>query len=66
MLTNDREHRNCKKYGARGPDGKVRCSECPLVKDKAYRLCKANSHYDRSLKEWVMDDDQYTEVVQRV
>ena len=57
MLTNDRERKVCETYGARGNDGKVRCNECPLVKDKADMLCKANSHYDRHLKEWVMDDE---------
>mgnify|MGYP003317427731 CR=1 FL=1 len=55
MLTNNRERKICEKYSARGEDGFVRCKECPLVKDRFSLLCKANSHYNRSTKEWEPD-----------
>lgn len=55
MLTNDRERKICDKYSAVGEDGKVRCRECPLVKDLQGFLCKANSHYNRHTGEWEYD-----------
>lgn len=55
MLTNDRERKICDKYSARREDGKVRCNECPLVKDRYHLLCKANSHYNRKTGEWEYD-----------
>lgn len=55
MLTNDRERKICDKYSAYNEDGKVRCRECPLVKDRFSMLCKANSSYNRSTREWEHD-----------
>lgn len=58
MLTNDRERKICDKYSAVGEDGKVRCRECPLRKGDWFFhdfRCKANSHYNRSTREWVYD-----------
>lgn len=59
-LTNEYEVRTCAKYSARDAGGFVHCFECSLVVDGSYLMCKANSHYDRRLKEWVLDED-YTE-----
>lgn len=59
MITTDKERRICGKYGAYDVNGKVHCYECPLVKGdpKSYDFrCKANSSYDRSLREWVYDE----------
>ena len=55
MLTNDRERKICEKYSARDEYGFVHCKECPLVKDIAHILCKANSHYNRHTGQWVYD-----------
>lgn len=58
-LTNEREKKICEKYGARDKDGRVHCCDCPLKKGDPIRhdfRCKANSHYDRKLREWVPDD----------
>ena len=55
MLT-EKQQKICDKYSARGPDGRVRCSECPLVISLRENLCKAVAHYDRSRKEWMLDD----------
>lgn len=59
MLTNDRERRICEKYSARDENDKVKCRECPLVKGnfKSWDFrCKANSHYDRKIQDWVYDE----------
>ncbi len=58
MLTSDRERAICAKYSERQADGKVRCNECPLVKDALNFLCKANSTYNRSTREWELDDGE--------
>ena len=57
MLTTDRDRRTCEKYGAQGKDGLVRCKYCPLVVNYTYLMCKANSHWDSHLREWVPDDE---------
>lgn len=36
------EEKICRQYGEPDADGKVHCSECPLVIDRRYCLCKAN------------------------
>lgn len=58
MLTNDREKKICEKYSAYDENGRVHCRECPLVKGNLrwwdFR-CKANSHYDRRMREWEYD-----------
>lgn len=59
MLTNQRENKICEKYSARDNKGKVHCFECPLSKSNSANYdfrCKANSHYNRSTKEWEYDD----------
>ena len=58
MLTNDREKKICEKYSARDENGNVHCHECPLAKgDRKYDFrCKANSHYNKSTKEWEYDE----------
>lgn len=48
----DRQKRICAKYRARQPDGTVRCSDCPLVISHYHLMCRANSAYNRSTKEW--------------
>lgn len=60
-LKNDKEKRICAKY-SRDADGFVHCDECPLIVDgeRFVPYCKAVAHYDRRLKEWVLDDD-YTD-----
>ena len=61
MLANDRERKICDKYSARDETGKVHCAECPLNKGDPNRYdfrCKANSHYDRHLGDWIYDDDE--------
>lgn len=62
MLTNDREREVCEKHRARDKYGKVHCNDCPLNKgDFAHWdfRCKANSHYNRSKREWEYDDDMF-------
>lgn len=36
------EDKICRQYGEPHEDGLAHCSECPLVIDKRYCLCKAN------------------------
>lgn len=60
MLTSEREKRICARYSARDEHDRVHCYECPLQKgnfDMWDFRCKANSHYDRSEKDWVYDDE---------
>ena len=60
MLTNDRERKICAKYGAYDETHHVHCCDCPLKKGDpgSYDFrCKANSHYDKSSKEWEWDED---------
>lgn len=56
-LTSDRERKICKKYSKQDNDGKVHCFECPLVKDERSMMCKAFTHYDKHLREWVVDEE---------
>ena len=57
MLTNDRDRRTCEKYGAMDEaTGKVRCEFCPLVVNTRDMMCKANSHWDKHLREWVLNE----------
>ena len=59
MLTTEREKKICKKYGTRDKNGHINCLQCPLVKGEPSKYdfrCKANSHLDRKLKEWIVDD----------
>lgn len=58
MLTSERRKNICRKYSARDNDGRVHCSDCLLVVDRKYHMCKSNSHYDRKLKEWVPDEEE--------
>lgn len=58
MLTNEKERKICAKYSAYDNTGKVNCHKCPLQKGSYWNWdfrCKANSHYDRTEKEWVYD-----------
>ena len=55
-LKNDKEKKICAKYSARDADGFVHCDECPLIVNEWNLLCKACAHYDRRLKEWVLDE----------
>ena len=58
MLTTDRERRTCAKYSAYDEMGKVSCYKCPLHNGRPESWdfrCKANSHYDRTEREWVYD-----------
>ena len=54
MLT-EKQKKICEKYSARDENGFVHCKECPLAIDHDGHTCKANMHYDRSIKEWVRD-----------
>lgn len=56
-LTNKREKAICKKYSTYDETDHVHCSSCPLRKGQGnydFR-CKANSHYNRQIKEWEYD-----------
>lgn len=56
MITSPREQKICDKYSQR-INGKVQCNKCPLRKSQGtydFR-CKANSHYNRTEKEWEYD-----------
>ena len=60
MIKNDRDRRTCDKYSARDKTGHVHCAECPnrVLVDGYPEVgaCKATYHYDRHLKEWVLDE----------
>lgn len=56
MLTTERDKRICDKYSQYDSNGKVHCAECPLVKNAWLHLCKANSHYDRHIRDWDIDE----------
>ena len=58
-ITTKREKKICEKYSAYDETGHVHCNECPLRKGDSEQhdfRCKANSHYDRSSKEWEYDE----------
>lgn len=64
MLTNDRERKICEKYSAYDENGLVNCRECPLRKGNWFFhdfRCKANSHYNRSTREWEYDLEEVQE-----
>lgn len=42
MKLTKEEYKICRQYGALDESGKAHCSECPLVLDTRYCLCKAN------------------------
>lgn len=48
MRMTKQEKEICKQYSKRGEDGLVKCSECPLVLNKRYCICKKNI----SKKDW--------------
>lgn len=54
-LKSEKEMKTCSKYSARDETGFVHCHECPLVVDAYNLMCKANSHYDKHKKQWVID-----------
>lgn len=56
-LKNEKDVKTCNKYSSRDENGFVHCYECPLVIDEYNLMCKANSHYDRHIKKWTMDDN---------
>ena len=64
MLKTDRDKRICARYSKRYR-GCVNCGECPLSLARIHPevvglydlMCKANSHYDRHLREWVPDEE---------
>ena len=56
MITSTKEQKICDKY-SQAINGLVQCFKCPLRKEQgnyAFR-CKANSHYNKSDKEWEYD-----------
>lgn len=55
-LEMERQKSICRKYSARDKYGYVHCNDCPLVVDRTGHMCRSNSHYDRKLKEWVLDE----------
>lgn len=57
MLTNDKEKEICEEYSTRDERGVSHCRECPLRRSNNQWdfQCKANSHYDAKLREWVYD-----------
>lgn len=58
MLKTDKERAICEKYGAQDETGHVHCTDCPLVVDSAYLMCKATAHYDGHLREWMPDEEE--------
>ena len=58
MLKSERQKSICRKYSARDKYGYVHCNDCPLVVDQTGHMCRSNSHYDRKLKEWVLDEEE--------
>lgn len=42
MKLTEEEQKICDLYGEPGAEGKVHCSECPLVIDAKWCVCKAN------------------------
>ena len=58
-LKTEREKRICAKYRARDDTGHVHCNECPLrLNIWRYGDCKAVMHYDRHLRDWVLDETE--------
>lgn len=55
MIKNLKDKRICEKYSTRDDTSHVHCGECPLVIDKYLYMCKANSSYNRHIKEWEFD-----------
>lgn len=51
MLRNDKEKAICEKYSAKDENGKVHCSDCPLVVSHIDLMCKATAHYNHRKKE---------------
>lgn len=61
MLTNEREKRLCEKYSKRNGNGRVNCSNCPLLKGNPEQWdfrCKANSYFNRKTKEWEKEENK--------
>lgn len=52
-MTKEQKQKVCQRYSKPDPNRLVHCYECPLVVDKQNHLCKINSYYDKSKKEWV-------------
>ena len=63
MITNPKEQKICDEYSARDERGFVHCSECPLRRNIGMWnfQCKANSHYDRKLRDWLYDEEYLPE-----
>ena len=51
MKLTEEEQEICKLYGRRHEDGRTRCSECPMVMDSRFCICKANCT-EEEYKEW--------------
>ena len=45
------EQEICKLYGRRHEDGRTRCSECPMVMDSRFCICKGNCT-EEEYEEW--------------
>ena len=58
MLRNDCERKICAEYSKKDENGRVRCSECPLllIQITSYGACKANHHWSNEREEWVADE----------
>lgn len=52
----------CDKYSKPDEKGLIRCGECPLNRSKDIDdiHCKANSHYNRSTRQWEYDLEEST------
>lgn len=55
MIKTDKDKAICAKYSTRDENGNVHCNECPLVRVQYDLMCKANSHYNPSMREWEYD-----------
>jgi hypothetical protein len=57
MITTQKEQKICDKYSIHDETGHTCCKICPLNKstDSYDFRCKANSHYNKSSREWEYD-----------
>lgn len=58
MKLSKKDQKTCDKYSKCDENDCVNCNRCPLVVDRARRMCKANSIYNQHKKEWESDIGQ--------
>lgn len=55
MKLSKKDQKTCDKYSKCDENDCVNCNRCPLIVDRARRMCKANSIYNQHKKEWESD-----------